>query len=187
MAGTPILLMCLFWTALPAVCPAWNRLLRQISLANQLTHDGIPRGDADYDLKTEIFGKQEELTTRELTFFAIFTLGFYVAKTLIARNVRPGGAAFLWYAFLVSLSLPYFYICLEDWDNPHVSLTGNWLGTPVMFLVVPTLSFALDTVIRDIRVGVLVLRSLIEIVILIPLWTWFWVMLSFGFLGFIWL
>ncbi len=100
----------------------------------------------------------------------------YLAKPRIQYlRVRPWTAFVLYFLVLAAL-LPYFYYRVTDgWDKSLASPLKNWILGSIMVFTVPTVSFFYDTITRK-RPSqrFYALRSLAEMVILIPLWAFLW-------------
>jgi hypothetical protein len=104
-------------------------------------------------------------------------LAFFVCKLQIICLVRSRMAAVFWFITILSIATVSCHLKLEDWNSPHVTILGNWLGTPVMILVVPTLGFALSLFSTRRSARQLALRSVVELMIT-PLWAWGWCLFS---------
>jgi hypothetical protein len=95
----------------------------------------------------------------------------------------------LWYALFIAASLPYvWFFVVVDWYNHFVYYIECWVGYPIMIWTVPTISFLIDLQApgTPTRRRYLI-RSAIEIVVLIPVWWIFWVFFSFFILGWFWI
>jgi hypothetical protein len=122
---------------------------------------------------------------------AAYGLGFlllvllYTAKRCIVRFAPSVPAALAWYGLAVACSLPYiWFLVVLDWQNPFVYRLSCWLYNPVGILAVPTLSFTWDVARRTAWPWQAYLaRSLVEIVVVIPIWLVCWLFFSFFFLG----
>jgi len=108
----------------------------------------------------------------------------YLAKyRILTLRVQPWLALVLYLAVVAAL-LPYLYwrilsLCLYDpvmrewreWDDP----LAIWIGGPFAVFTVPTASFLFDTLMQKRpSAWFYALRSLVEVVILVPLWAIFW-------------
>ena len=118
--------------------------------------------------------------------WAMYSLGLlltlYAAKRqIVARNESSVWASYLFFlAFLASLPFLWF-LCEPDWFHPHIYRWMCWYGDPLAFWVVPTGSFIVDLQTKPLLRAFL-LRSVVEIIIIFPIWMICWVFLSF-FLG----
>ena len=172
-----------YWIALPRLLPQWNQLLTQIAVAqDQVARDGWLSG------KPSAFRNHPVVTPIDYTIGVITLILFYLLKILVARGNKQWATKVVMYMGLVCLIIPYLYICWEDWENPHVYFIGNWLGVPVAVLVVPTASFAVDVLSPNIKsIRWLIGRSALELLVGIPVWSYFWIYFSFFILQFGWI
>jgi hypothetical protein len=116
-----------------------------------------------------------------------FLLFIYAVKQAILRQLPS--PALGWYVLLVLCSLPYiwFFVVL-DWFNRQVYHVECWIGYPITFLTIPTVSFLKDRLNPDgPSIAWYLIRSAIEIFILFPLWIVAWGFISLYFLGWIWI
>jgi hypothetical protein len=110
----------------------------------------------------------------------------YVAKRWIVRCASSLRAAIGWYGLAVACSLPYiWFLVVLDWQNPHVFRLACWVYDPLGIWAVPTLSFTWDIMHRTPGLSEVayLARSLVELVLIIPVWLAVWVFISFLFLG----
>ena len=112
----------------------------------------------------------------------------YAAKFPLVRLAPKASVALALYCLVALLCLPYIYVLVTlDWHNTQVLPIGCWVGDPVMLLFVPTGSLVLDPKARTPpRVPAYALRSLLEVVVLIPLRVVCWTFLQFV-LGWVWI
>jgi hypothetical protein len=122
---------------------------------------------------------------------AAFGLGFlllviiYLGKRCIPRVASSVPAAVCWYGLGVACSLPYiwFFVAL-DWQNPFVYRVSCWVYDPIAIWTIPTASFAWDVASRrPWPWQTYLLRSVIEIAGVMPVWLVFWMFVSFFVLG----
>jgi hypothetical protein len=112
----------------------------------------------------------------------------YLAKAAILHRRPSVTADVLWFAPFLALAVPVTWALDPDWNNPHWYPVASWVGTPVILLTVPAVSFALDlwTLTRLGRI-----RSAwwipLELLIVLPAWTVFWVFFSFYVLEWGWI
>lgn len=95
----------------------------------------------------------------------------------------------LYYTALI-LSFPYVWILVAvDWENPFASTFVCWIGTPVAFLAVPTISFIGEVENQDVDISTryLMKRYLWELFVCCPLWFIAWGFIEFCLLGWIWI
>jgi biotin transporter BioY len=99
-------------------------------------------------------------------------LALYVVKLIAVTRFRNRRTAVALYAATLAASLPYIYLLGTDWSSPFVDPRFWWTVYPVALLFVPTASFSADLLKwgRPKRAVWLVIRSAIEIVVLMPLW-----------------
>ena len=96
----------------------------------------------------------------------------YLARFRILRLcVRPGVAILLYFIVTVAM-LPYLYCCVYDSWTSTDCYVGWWLSSgPIMAFTIPTAFFLYDVIAhKRPSLESYVLRSLLEIVILVPLW-----------------
>jgi hypothetical protein len=122
---------------------------------------------------------------------AAYGLGFlllviiYVAKRWIPQFGLSVPAAVCWYCLGVACSLPYiWFLVVLDWQNPFVYRVSCWVYDPIAIWAVPTASFAWDVTRRTPwTCEAYLLRTVVEIAVVIPAWLVFWVFVSFFVLG----
>jgi hypothetical protein len=97
---------------------------------------------------------------------------FYGVKLAITRTARRRSTAIVWYCLLVAAALPYIWLLVAtDWNNELANDGAYYMGTPLQLLLVPSVSFAFDLAAERRRsMRVLVLRSLAEVLIVVPVW-----------------
>jgi hypothetical protein len=175
---TPILLCILFWWMLNLWCVRWIELLSRVAEAERiLLHGG------DYFDKAKVFADWAALRG---WFDLLFLVLFFAARQLILRRTKSRLSAVLWYVLLANFSTVFCWLQSEDWNNPHVTILGNWLGTPIMLLVVPSVVFGLDLWAPRFLAISFAPRTAIEIV-LILVWSWVWALTSLFVLDLMWL
>jgi hypothetical protein len=113
---------------------------------------------------------------------AALLLVFYIWKLAIIREYRDREAALLRYGYLTAVFVPYFWaLATGDWTNPEATDAAIYLGSPIALLLVPTLTFAADLrYANGYTTGDRWLRSVAELVIVIPLWNFVWSYLRWG-------
>jgi hypothetical protein len=83
----------------------------------------------------------------------------------------------------------YIYVLVvTDWNNPNVRRIACWIGNPIILLFVPTVSFLFDLrtgTPPDVRryAG----RTVIEVLLFLPLWFFVWVYAELLVLGWVWI
>jgi hypothetical protein len=116
---------------------------------------------------------------------------YLVKFRILTFRVRPWVASLLYFLVVAAL-LPYLYCSVvDDWGNRFVNLLATWIGwhglqgklradilnstSPIITFTVPTMSFFLDTLTRKRpSAWFYALRSLVEVIILVPLWALVW-------------
>jgi len=93
---------------------------------------------------------------------------------IIAKAASPADAV-AWYLLLLASVLPAVWLLVVfDWDNEWVAPIANWVGTPVALLSVSTLFVCYDLATGTRLTGwKYVVRSLVEVAILVPAWDFF--------------
>lgn len=156
----------------------WRRLLAEIRFAKQAV------AESSLFAKSHFF---PESSPPSLFMFAGFLLIFYALKLGLTRSIQDKLLAGFIYILLLFVSATVLYLKFEDWNNMHVTFAGNWFGAPFVLLPVPTVTFIWDlTDPKPLSRRQLALRTMIEILIFIPFWTFGWIMLSFA-VGFVWI
>jgi hypothetical protein len=118
--------------------------------------------------------------------FVLVAAAYCVKRVVLSRCTR-GQAIYLYSASLL-LSLPYiWFLCEPGWFNPFLYRVYCWVGRPIALWFVPTVSF-----LSDVRRGVgalkrYLIRSGVEVLVLYPLWLYFWTFFSICILGWGWL
>jgi hypothetical protein len=118
-------------------------------------------------------------------FGILLFVGIYAAKRWIVRWASSVAAAIGWYGLAVATSLPYiWFLVVLDWQNPHVFRIACWVYYPLGIWAVPTFSFAWDMTHRSLELtkAWYFARSMMELVLIIPVWLMVWVFVSFFFL-----
>jgi hypothetical protein len=72
-----------------------------------------------------------------------------------------------------------------DWNNPHVKPIANYVGTPIVLLVIPAVSFVIDIVSQTRRSRAT--RTLVELFVGVPAWFFCWIVIEFTVLGWVWI
>lgn len=154
-----------YWPGLWLFFSPWRRLLAEIRFAKQAVEQ------SGWMAKSHFFpGSQEDAT---LVFVAVF----YAAKLGLARFIKDKILSVLLYTLLVFISITFLYLEIEEWNNMHVTFLGNWLGCPVMFVPIPTLTFVWDLC-EPLTRRQLAIRTAVELVVALPIWTFCWVVWS---------
>ena len=109
----------------------------------------------------------------------------YVGKWQLINRLKSRVTTALWYTFVVNVAVVYYWLRWEDWENFHVTILGNWLGTPIIFLFIPTVTFGFDLFAKPRELRFYVMRSAVEIIAM-PVWLYVWIFISMAF-GLMWL
>ena len=99
----------------------------------------------------------------------LFFMALYAGKYLAVRLPRRSLTRVASYILLFLGGLAYVYLVLEDWAAPDLEPEAHWIGAPLLYLTIPTITFFFDIVRRSPRPITYVLRSIIEIC-LFPIW-----------------
>src|SRR5262249_46364607 len=115
----------------------------------------------------------------------LLVIFIYVGKRWITRLALNAPATILCYCLGIVCSLPYiWFLFVVDWQNEFVLRVACWIYYPIGIWFVPTASFAWDVMSRTPCTGqAYFARSVIEVVVVIPIWLQFWVFVSFFLLG----
>jgi hypothetical protein len=114
----------------------------------------------------------------------------YVFKWFVFAWCRRRLTASQLFSFFIILSLPYvWFLCEPDWFNPFIYRQMCWIGGPIGVWFVPLVSFTVDLCSwKKARcLKNYVMRSGLEVLVVIPLWTCFWAIFSFFILGWGWI
>ena len=107
----------------------------------------------------------------------------YLAKFRILRlRVRPWVASLVYCLVVVAL-LPYLYyrVTGDEYKRFRPTCPSDWILGPIELFSIPTASFLYDVLAhKRPSLESYATRSLLEIVILIPLWAFFWGWFTFG-------
>ena len=101
----------------------------------------------------------------------------YVVKyRILTLRVQPW-LGLLLYFLVVAALLPYLYCCIfVPWDRVWgLNPMADWIGGPIAAFTVPTVFFLYDTLAhKRPSLEFYAIRSLVEIVVLVPLWDVVW-------------
>jgi Ca2+/Na+ antiporter len=117
---------------------------------------------------------------RAILLIAVLYLGRF---RILSLQARPWIALSL-YLLLVAALVPYLYYCVfavGSPNSPHpINPLAQWIGIPITAYTVPT-AFFLHDIFRHKRPSLKFygIRSLLEIVIVIPLWAFVWWCIEF--------
>ena len=108
-------------------------------------------------------------------------------RFLIVRKSRNPGNAAIWYCLVLAVIIPAIWLFVViDWDNEAVADIACWVGDPIALLLVPSVLFFVDLttpLFRDL--GSYLLRSIVEICVLVPVWSVVWVYIEAFILGWV--
>ena len=123
----------------------------------------------------------DQLRLSRIVFCAAGTLlilSLYAIKLALFRSAQSWSRITAYFAAALLLAIPITWLISPDWKNQDVSRYSIWIGTPLLVLTVPFLSFLYDCF-RDGRsVRQLVIRPLIEIFVIIPIWAFIWLWIT---------
>jgi hypothetical protein len=111
---------------------------------------------------------------------------FYALKLTIIVRAKPGTAA-KWYGLLLAASLPFIWLFVANqWHDDSAYNIGGvklaaWIGEPIALLFVPTAAFCFHQSIHaSLTMSRLALHTVIELLLLMPMWrlVWLWFMLA---------
>lgn len=115
--------------------------------------------------------------------------GVVAVRYFLISGRLPKLVVVLGYTLLVTASLPiiWFYL-VTDWFNPHIFRITCWVGDPVGHLTVATVAFLVHLTRPTPPVPAQYLcYSLVEVLLIYPVWFYGWAVVSFFFLGFGWI
>jgi hypothetical protein len=105
-------------------------------------------------------------------------------RYLIERMNSRAGDSVVWYCLALSVFVPAIWLLVvTDWDNEAVSRIACWVGVPIALLFVPSAIFCADLLMGPPAPGVYTLRSVLEIVVLVPNCLYFWILIELFVLG----
>jgi hypothetical protein len=111
----------------------------------------------------------------------LFYLLLYLFKILITIQIRNRLLSVLLYLALFVVSLVFLYSQVENGPTPHQDIEYYWYGTPVVYLTIPTITFIYDVIWKKkSSILLLIVRSLIEIFVITPVWAFFAIYFIFG-------
>ena len=117
-----------------------------------------------------------------------FAVGLLVllcaVRYLIERMNSRTGDSVVWYCLALAVFVPAIWLLVDtDWDNMGVSPLACWVGVPIALLFVPSAMFYADLLMGPLPPGIYTLRSLLEIVVLVPGCLHFWTLIELFVLG----
>ena len=115
-------------------------------------------------------------------------LALYAVKAAVLRYIHSPREAAALFAIAVAACVPVTLSLSPDWNNDHVFRVGIFVGSPVVTLAVPFVSFHFDLMRRSAgRLGKWWWRMPLELLIGVPLWLYFWVFFELMVLGWVWI
>ncbi|MFT3880906.1 MAG: hypothetical protein QM703_14740 [Gemmatales bacterium] len=113
-------------------------------------------------------------------------LFLYLAKAVVLRYVRESAFALVAFVYLAALCVPIAWALSPDWKNRSILPIANYVGTPIIIMTVPCLSFLIDLSRRPKDTAKeWYWRIPLEVVVFVPLWFYFWVFFEVV-LGWVW-
>jgi hypothetical protein len=101
----------------------------------------------------------------------LFCLVLYFFKILITIKVENRAVAIALYLVVLTMGLAFLYLVVVEWHTPYENAAFHWYGVPILFLAIPTTTFIYDLLRRKERtVRFLILRSVLEIFVIFPIW-----------------
>lgn len=115
-------------------------------------------------------------------------VSLYVSKAAALRRGPAGRAAAWWFVPQLALAVPLAWATDPDWDNINLYPVMIWVGGPIAVLAVPAVSFVCDLwVLHHLGRTSSWWRWLLELLIAVPVWVYFWTFFSFWVLGWGWI
>ena len=119
-----------------------------------------------------------------LVFAPLLVLSLFGTKLFLLHNFTKVIASLL-FVTLVAASIPLLWALSPDWNNPHVLPIANYVGTPIEILTIPVVSFVIDVAsCAKPRVSA---RTVVELLVGVPAWFFFWLFLELLLLNWIWI
>jgi hypothetical protein len=117
----------------------------------------------------------------------LVVISLYAIKFFLIRKVSNRNVITALFGCSIILVLPVIWFFSPDWNNPHVLRISNWLGTPIIVLGIPCVSFLLDLFRHNQNLRPTYVRFAIEIIFGVPLWAYVWILIELFVLGWIWI
>jgi hypothetical protein len=120
-------------------------------------------------------GATSRLPVSPFQIIPVFPVLYLVKFRILSLQVRPWLSLVLYLGAVAAL-LPYLYArSIDCWNDPGVTAQAIWIGTPVYVFTVPTACFLYDVLVRKQRSWTFyTIRSLVEVLFLVPLWGVAW-------------
>jgi hypothetical protein len=134
-----------------------------------------------------VLGATSRLPVSLFHIIPLLAVLYVVRYRILTLRVRPWLALLLYFVVVVAL-LPYLYCCIYvPWHSySEASPLAGWIGGPIDAFAIPTAFYFYDVLAHKLpSLKFYAVRSLLEIVILFPLWDFVWQVIEL-FLGWIW-
>jgi hypothetical protein len=115
----------------------------------------------------------------------IVVISLYAIRIFLYRKVSDRKLIIALFCCSIILVLPVIWFFSPDWNNPDVLRISNWVGTPIIVLGVPYISFLVDIFRFNQKLRPAYVRFAIEIFVGVPLWAYVWVLIELFILGWI--
>ncbi len=112
---------------------------------------------------------------------ALFYLLFYSLKIRITTRLSNKARSIAAYVVVFAVSFVFVALVIahqvDRFDNPGY----RWIGAPIHFLTIPTVTYVYDLVRRKkLSDQSLIIRSVVEVVVIFPIWFIFMLFLVFS-------
>jgi len=114
----------------------------------------------------------------------LLVVSLFVTKRYLFQRFSTRRAAILFVAVFFG-AIPLTWVISPDWNNPSVAPIANWVGSPIILLTVPAVSFLIDIASASSHHSML--RNVFELGVGVPLWGVSWILFEFTVLGWGWI
>ncbi len=114
-------------------------------------------------------------------------LSLYALKAALFRRESSPRRMLVWFLAAVALAVPITWLISPDWNNRDVARISNWVGTPIMVLTVPCLSFFFDYANGRRSKGRWYIRIPLEVLVGVPGWVFGWALIELFVFGWIYI
>jgi hypothetical protein len=106
-------------------------------------------------------------------------LGLYALKAALFRRAISPFRTLVYFLAAVALAVPVIWLFCPAWNTFNSAPIAHWVGTPIMVLTVPCISFLFDYANGRRSKGRWSIRLPLEIFVGVPVWAsiWVWIML----------
>jgi hypothetical protein len=112
----------------------------------------------------------------------------YAVKAGALHYVRTTWLSCVAFGAAAALCIPVTWALSPDWHNGHVARIGIYVGSPVITLVVPCVSFLADLFLGSVDLQDRWRRRvLFEWLVAVPAWFFVWIYFEAFFLGWVWI